>query len=258
MKSLVVRNLALVQDAPEDRRFNFEVSSGEIVVVLGRNGSGKSLLVSCLAGQRVSHGASVKVCGHEVFHPKSRPSALALLGVMFQHPGLLRTLSVFDNVALPFLQNSLGLSGHLAELVGLRLDLLGCGHLAEMGSEALGEGDKRCVALARALSGTTRFLIADEPAAALSSETRARVEDLLTVLVGRGALDGAILCTQDLEFALRVGTRFLFLSDPDPATEAIGGVREERTAATLFNHPHPPEISAFLSRRKEWQDETSL
>jgi len=254
MNPLTVRNLALILDAPDDRRFDFEVSPGEIVVVLGRNGSGKSLLVSCLAGQRVSRGASVAVCGHEVFKNRSRPAALALLGVVFQHPGLLRTLSVFDNVALPFLQNSLGLTGQLAGLVGLRLDLLGCAHLAGLGTESLGVGDKRCVALARALSGTTRFLIADEPAAGLSPETRARVEDLLTVLVGCGALDGAILCTQDLEFALRVGTRFLFLKDPDPATGAIGGVREERTLATLFDHPHLPEISAFLSRRKEWQD----
>ena len=254
MKPLTVSNLALVRDAPDDRRFDFEVSPGEIVVVLGRNGSGKSLLASCLAGQRVSRGASVAVCGHEVFHSRSRPSALALLGVVFQHPGLLRTLSVFDNVALPFLQNSLGLSSQLAGLVGLRLDLLGCAHLAGMGTESLGEGDKRCVALARALSGTTRFLIADEPVAALSPETRARVEDLLVVLVGHGALDGAILCTQDIEFALRVGSRFLFLKDPDPLTGAIGGVREERTPATLFDHPQPPEISAFLSRRKEWQN----
>ena len=252
--SLSVRNLAIIRDAPADRRFNFEVNVGEIVVVIGRNGSGKSLLVSCLAGQRVSDGASVAVCGHEVFQSRSRPSALALLGVMFQHPGLLRTLSVFDNVALPFLQSSLGLSGKLAGLVGLRLDLLGCAHLADMGTESLGEGDRRCVALARALSGSVRFLIADEPSAALSPETRARVEDLLVVLVARGALDGAILCTQDLEFAIRVGNRFLFLADPDPASGAIGGVREERTAATLFDHPHPHEISAFLSRRKEWQN----
>ena len=251
---LSVRNLSIVRDAPDDRRFNFQVNAGEIVVILGRNGSGKSLLVSCLAGQRVSAGASVAVCGHEVFQSRSRPSALALLGVMFQHPGLLRTLSVFDNVALPFLQSSLGLSGKLAGLVGLRLELLGCAHLSDLGTSSLGEGDKRCVALARALSGTTRFLIADEPSASLSPETRARVEDLLVMLVGRGALDGAILCTQDLEFALRVGNRFLFLKDPDPAAETIGGVREERTAASLFDHPHPPEISAFLSRRKEWQN----
>jgi ABC-type sulfate/molybdate transport systems ATPase subunit len=254
MKPLTVRNLALVRDAPDDRLFNFEIDAGEIVVVLGGNGSGKSLLVSCLAGQRISPGASVEVCGHEVFQSRSRPSALAALGVMFQHPGLLRTLSVFDNVALPFLQNSLGLTGQLAGLVGLRLDLLGCTHLADADTGSLGEGDKRCVALARALSGTTRFLIADEPAAALSPETRARVEDLLTVLVGQGALDGALLCTQDLEFALRVGSRFLFLRDSDPATGAIGGIREERTSAGLFDHPHPPEISDFLSRRKEWQD----
>jgi len=254
MKPLTVRHLSLTRDAPADREFNLEISSGEIAVVLGGNGSGKSLLVSCLSGQRTSRGASVAVCGHELFARHSRAPAQALLGVMFQHPGLLRTLSVFDNVALPFLQNSLGLSGQLAGLVGLRLELLGCGHLADMETESLGTGDKRCVALARALSGTARVLIADEPSAALSSETQARVEELITVLVARSALDAAVICTQDMEFALRVGTRFIFLRDPDRSTGALGGVREERMAGTLFDQPHPPEISAYLSRRNEWKN----
>lgn len=254
MTPLAVRQLSLTREAPDDRVFNFDVARGEVAVVLGGNGSGKSLLVSCLSGQRASPDASVSVCGHELFHRHSRPSAQALLGVVFQHPGLLRTLSVFDNVALPFLQNSLGLSRHLAGLVGLRLELLGCGHLAEMGTESLGAGDKRCVALARALSGTAKVLIADEPAAALSSETQACIEELISGLVARGALDAAVICTQDIEFALRVGTRFLFLKDPDPDGGHLGGVREERTAETVFDYPQPPEISAFLSRQKEWQN----
>jgi ABC-type lipoprotein export system ATPase subunit len=249
---MAVRRLALLRDSPADCMFNFDVGAGEIVVILGGNGSGKSLLVSCLGGQRASAGASVRICGHELFEARSRPAAQALLGVVFQHPGLLRTLSVFDNVALPFLQDSLSLSGQLAGLVGLRLDLLGCGHLAGMRTEGLGEGEKRCVALARALSGGTRVLVADEPTASLSSEMQARVTELIATLVHNGALDAAILCTQDLDFALRIGTRFLFLKDPGIPTGTLGGIREERSAANILDDPTPPEISGFLSRRREW------
>jgi|GEM_PF-2665959 len=255
--ALRVRGLSL-QAVPEPgRTLDFDLRRGEILAIMGGNGSGKSLLVSCLAGQRAAPGASVRVHGHELFDPRTRAAAQALLGVVFQHPGLLRTLPVFDNVALPFLQESLGLTGSLAGLVGLRLDMVGCGHLASSAPEALGEGDKRCVALARALSGTARVLLADEPASALATAARERVEELLSTLVRRGALDACVICTQDAGFALRVATRFAFLRDPDPATGGMGGFREERPADRIFESPVPPEIESFLSRQREWNIQRS-
>jgi ABC-type histidine transport system ATPase subunit len=77
------------------------------------------------------------------------------------------------------------------------------------------------------------------------------VGELLTALIGRGALDAAVLCTQDIDFALRVGTRFLFLHSPVEG-RLTGGIREERRAADVLNEPRPREISAFLSRHRDW------
>lgn len=253
MKAISVRNLSLGGEARDGSQLNFDIARGEIACVLGPNGSGKSLLVSCLCGQRCSPGASVCICGHELFSRRSRPRALALLGVVFQNSGLLRTLSVHDNVALPFLQESLEASSRLEELVGLRLELLGCRHLAHAETDSLGNGEKRCVALARALSGTTRVLVADDPTAGLSPEMQERVGELIATLVKEGALDAAILCTQDVEFALQIGTRFIFLEDPGPVGADLGVVREERTRADVMDEPRPREISAFLSRRAGWQ-----
>jgi ABC-type branched-subunit amino acid transport system ATPase component len=251
MRALSVRRLCLGEEFSPGEEFNFDVEQGEIVCILGENGSGKSLLHSCLCGQRRSPEASVSVCGQELFARRSRPAALAALGVVFQHPGLLRTLSVYDNVALPFLESSIASGDRLAELVGLRLRLLGCGHLLGDETGSLGNGEKRCVALARALSGSTRVLLADDPTAGLSPGLQARVGELLTALIGRGALDAAVLCTQDIDFALRVGTRFLFVHSPVEG-RLTGGIREERRAADVLNEPRPREISAFLSRHRDW------
>ena len=120
-------------------------------------------------------------------------------------------MTVFENVALPFLAHGLDLDGALEKQVRLRLALVGCAHLADQDVNRLSEGDKRCVALARALSGSTRWLVADEPTAALSPAKKNWVEDLLTALVQAGALAGLILATQDWEFARRVATQFLVL-----------------------------------------------
>lgn len=196
----------MVQDLPiGGAPISFEVQPGEILVVLGNNGTGKSLLLAHLSGHlRVPRGA-VKVEGRELRH------AMLDIGVVFQSPGLIRNMTVFENIALPFLVHGLDLAGEIQEKVRLRMRLLGCGHLENEGVHLLSEGDKRCVALARALAGPTRFLIADEPVASLAPAKKALVEELLVCLVRTQVLTGMIVATQDLDFARRIATHFLLL-----------------------------------------------
>ncbi|MFZ4681249.1 MAG: ATP-binding cassette domain-containing protein [Terrimicrobiaceae bacterium] len=183
----------------------FSVQPGEILAVLGDNGAGKSLLLAHLGGHLRVPPGSVQVGGREL------RTALAEVGVVFQHSGLIRNMTVFENIALPFLVHGLDLDDVLQEKVRLRLRLLGCEHLADEDVNHLSEGDKRCVALARALAGPTRLLLADEPVGALAPAKKALVEELLTSLVRTGVLTGLVFATQDLDFARRVATHFLLL-----------------------------------------------
>ncbi|MEO6740015.1 MAG: ATP-binding cassette domain-containing protein [Chthoniobacteraceae bacterium] len=178
----------------------FDLRQGEILAVLGDNGAGKSLLLAHLTGHLRTPKDAVRLSKRE-------------LGVVFQHHGLIRNLTVFENVALPFLVHALDLDGGLEQQVRLRLGLVGCADLAQEKVHGLSEGDKRCVALARALSGGTRLLIADEPAASLSPAKKTIVEQLLVCLVQTGVLDGIVLATQDLDFAQRIATHVLLLHD---------------------------------------------
>ena len=182
-----------------------------MLAVLGDNGSGKSVLLSCLAGYRWTPGARVEVHGHNLFDPRERPQAQPLLGVVFQNSGLIRNLSVFENVALPFLARSLRLDSEFRDKVQLRLDLVGCGHLVNRRVTELSEGDRKCIALARALAGEARVLLADDPFSALSPHRRLLVEELLLRLVEAGALSGVVFVTQDLALAHRLGTQFLLM-----------------------------------------------
>jgi ABC-type sulfate/molybdate transport systems ATPase subunit len=183
----------------------FDVQPGEILAVLGDNGAGKSLLLACLTGHLRTPGGSVRLGAGPL------RAAHAEVGVVFQHPGLIRNMTVFENVALPFLVHGLDLDGELEEQVRLRLRLVGCEHLAQESVHRLSEGDKRCVALARALSGRTRLLIADEPVAALAPARKTLVQELLASLVQTGVLSSIVLATQDIDFARRIATHFLLL-----------------------------------------------
>ncbi len=186
---------------------DFDVHHGDILAVLGDNGSGKSLLLAHLSGHLRVPSGSVRVAGRELH--KSLPE----VGVVFQHPGLIRNMTVFENIALPFLVHGLDLDGELEEKVRLRMRLVGCGHLENEEVHRLSEGDKRCISLARALSGHTRLLIADEPVASLSPAKKATVEELLACLVRTGVLAGIVMATQDLDFARRIATHFLLLHE---------------------------------------------
>ncbi|WP_162145236.1 ATP-binding cassette domain-containing protein [Chthoniobacter flavus] len=184
---------------------DFDLQPGGILAVLGDNGSGKSLLLSCLTGHLRTAPGVVRLGDEDL-------SALrAEVGVVSQHPGLIRSMTVFENVALPFLARGLDLDGGLQEQVELRLNLVGCGHLADEAVHHLSEGDKRRVALARALSGRTRLLVADEPVAALAPAKKALVRELLITLVQTGVLCSIVLATQDIDFARRTATHVLLL-----------------------------------------------
>ena len=191
----------------------FTLETGSILAVLGENASGKSLLLSCLAGYRWTRGATVEIHGFNLFDPRERPLAQRSIGVVFQNSGLIRNFTVFENVALPFLARSLSLDSELEDKVKLRLDLVGCGHLLERNVSQLSEGDRKCIALARALAGEVRVLIADEPFAALSARRRDVVEELLVSLIQAGALSAIVFATQDLPFANRVANQFLSMDE---------------------------------------------
>lgn len=199
----------------------FDVRQGEVLALVGENGSGKSLLLSCLAGHRFSPGARVRVFGHDMFRKTERPAAQALTGVMFQQTGLIRSLSVFENVALPLLTHGLELSSELEDRVMLRLNMVGCGHLAQRPVGDLSEGDRRCIALARALSGDTRLLLADEPIGFLSPRRSLMIEELLATLVESEVLCAAVIATQDIDFAARLADHFLVMQSARPGNEPV-------------------------------------
>lgn len=200
-------------------RASLSVAAGELVVVLGHNGSGKSTMLRCIAGMLRPSAGQVRVAGQEVTRLAGRPLAEArmALGMIFQHAHLVKRRSVLANVACGTLGRHRGIAVSLGRLpreempfARACLDEVGLGVFAAQRAGTLSGGQSQRVAIARALAQRPKALLADEPVASLDPEA---AEDIMRLLRRLASDDGlAVMCVlHQPELARRYADRILGL-----------------------------------------------
>lgn len=147
---------------------SFTVREGEFVAIVGPSGAGKTTLLHLLGGMDAPTSGSLKLDGQEARGLKDR--ALTRLrretvGFVFQHFGLLPTLTVLENVTLPTLFSRRQAKARAVEL----LDKMGLAHRHDHRPHQLSGGEMQRTAIARALINSPRLLLADEPTGNLDS-----------------------------------------------------------------------------------------
>jgi phosphonate transport system ATP-binding protein len=198
---------------------HLSVAPGEMVVVLGHNGSGKSTMLRCIAGMMRPTAGSVRVAGREMTALSGRPLAEArmALGMVFQQPHLVRRRSVMSNVLSGTLGRNRtlwtalgGMPRRERELAGQCLDHVGLCGLTEQRAGTLSGGQAQRVSVARALAQSPKALLADEPVASLDPEA---AEELMRLLRRLAVDDGlAVICVlHQTELALRYADRVVGL-----------------------------------------------
>jgi putative ABC transport system ATP-binding protein len=212
------------------------VGSGELVAVMGPSGSGKSTLVHVACGLVAPSSGVVQVAGEVSTGARAWWTAARrqVIGVVHQRLNLLPTLSALDNVALPLRLDGVGQGRARAEAVQ-RLAQVGVDTLAHQRADRLSMGQQQLVAIARAIAGSRRLLLADEPTAALDTVTAEQVVELLAALAAEHGL-GVLMVTHDSRLA-SWADRVLVLRD--------GHVVDEVTSPSS---PTPPPAPAATVR----------
>lgn len=229
------------------RGFSLEVETGETVVVAGRSGAGKSVLLKLVAGLLQPDAGTVELGGEPV-SGASREEVHRLrlrMGYVFQGSALFDSMTVADNLRLALRRHGVP-EGEVEERVARGLEVVGLEAWGDHLPAELSGGMKKRAGVARAVAPAPDYLLYDEPTSGLDPVTTAMIDELILRL--KEELDAtSLVVTHDMESAYRIADRMALLHS--------GRVRWVGTPEA-FREEADPAIRAFVEGRRDlWPEE---
>lgn len=197
------------------RGINLNICKGENLVVLGRSGTGKSVLIKIMAGLLKPDSGMVKVLGQEVDKLSVRAlDALRLkIGFSFQHSALYDSMTVGENLAFPLQRNSKNLSSAKVKVEVARvLEAVGLSQTIRQLPAELSGGQRKRIGIARTLIMQPAIMLYDEPTAGLDPITSMDINNLINE-VQQNYHTSSVIITHDLTCAKATGDRIAILLD---------------------------------------------
>ncbi|WP_149243316.1 ATP-binding cassette domain-containing protein [Dyadobacter sp. 32] len=220
------------------RGVNLEVYKGENVVVLGRSGTGKSVLIKILVGLLTQDKGSALILGKEVstLSEKDLRDIRLKIGFSFQNSALYDSMTVRENLEFPLVRNVANLTrAEINEQVESVLDSVGLLQTINQVPSELSGGQRKRIGIARTLILKPEIMLYDEPTAGLDPITCLEINQLINE-VKEKYNTSAIIITHDLTCARETGDRIAMLLD--------GQFLEQGTFEDVFN-TQEPRIKSF-------------
>jgi phospholipid/cholesterol/gamma-HCH transport system ATP-binding protein len=217
---------------------SLDVRTGEKLAIIGRSGSGKSVLMKHLVGLLKPDSGHVYVDDQDlccVPYQELR-SLRRRFGVLFQGGALFDSMSSFDNIAFPLRHFSSLDEAAVAERVEECLDLVRLSGVGRKKPSELSGGMRKRVALARAISMEPEYILYDEPTSGLDPETSNTINDLINHLAEELNVT-SVLVTHDMHSVLTVADRVAFLHGQ--GLEWVGPVEKIHDCAN-------PHLNSFV------------
>lgn len=217
------------------------IQDGEVVVMVGSSGSGKSTFLRCLNLLEIPTAGKVYIDGVDITSPSANLNQVRQkVGMVFQNFNLFENLSVIDNIKLAP-KKLLHLKEQVAEKEARKLlKRVGLLNKADSMPRSLSGGQKQRIAIARALAMHPEVILFDEPTSALDPEMIGEVLDVIRDLAKEGLT--MVIVTHEMSFAREVGTRMVFLDH--------GKIIEDGTPKQVMDHPKTERAARFFAMAK--------
>jgi len=222
--------------------FSMELKKGENLVVMGKSGSGKSVMIKCLVGLLAPDSGYIAVMGKEI-NTLDRTALDTLrsdIGFLFQGSALYDSMTVRENLEFPMRRHreKLGNIGDTTPLVLEALENVGLGHTMDLMPEELSGGMKRRVALARTLILKPKIILYDEPTSGLDPITAKEIIELMRSIQQKYGTSSLII-THDVDCARVISERMILLVD---------GVNYAEGTFKELQHSKDPKVEAFFKK----------
>ena len=238
---LAVKAEAVVKNFGETavlRGLNLELPTGEVTVLLGTNGAGKSTFLRILALLTKVDSGDISMLGNDI--AKHGPAVRSLTGSMLHSPMLYRDMSVRENLMffadLYRLKNVEDLIAAITAKVGIepRLD-----HRVR----TLSHGFQKRVALARALMHAPQLLLLDEPESGLDSRSVARLDQIIDEYRSQGRT--VIMTTHLVEHALEIADRAVVLTNGNVGLISTNTAQDKAEIIAAYSSPNESDEGGY-------------
>ena len=217
---------------------NLQIGEGEIFGIIGFSGAGKSTLVRCINLLERPTEGRVIVDGEDLtaMDLKKLREVRKKIGMIFQHFNLMRSRTVFKNIAFPLKKSSLSKAEKEKKIESL-LELVGLSDKKDAYPSQLSGGQKQRVAIARALANDPKVLLCDEATSALDPQTTQSILKLLKQVNETLGIT-IVLITHEMAVVKDICDRVAIMEQ--------GRVVEEGDTVSVFSHPKEAMTKDFI------------
>jgi phospholipid/cholesterol/gamma-HCH transport system ATP-binding protein len=229
------------------RGIDLSLERGKTTVVIGESGTGKSVLIKHMIGLIRPDSGQVFVDGQRVdkLHEKEWVPVRRRFGFLFQMGALFDSLTAGENVAFALREHTDLSEAEIERTVAHKLDLVGLDGIQPKWPAELSGGQRKRVALARAIALEPDIILYDEPTTGLDPIRSDTINDLIIKLKNELSITSVVV-THDMASAFKVADRILMLQD--------GSFIADGTADD-FRHSSDPRVRAFVTGDADFQIE---
>lgn len=245
MNKIVVKNLNISYGSfVLMENLNFEVKKGDIFIIMGGSGCGKSSLLKILTGLKKPDVGEVFINDVNFWKAKNktRNNIMKRSGILYQSGALFSSMTLFENIALPLQKYTTYSQNDIADIVSLKLSLVGLAGFEDFYPSEISGGMKKRAGLARALALDPDIVYFDEPSAGLDPISSKLLDDLI-LEINKSLGTTIVIVTHELESIFSIGTNSIFLDVNKKTITAKGNPKD------ILNTLKDENVINFLRRR---------